>query len=393
MDGRILMDALSADFINQAQPQSIASWEPFHKTTKDKVTSEHTDREMMENLAALGYIGDSSSSGSGEATSSYFRNLANLYLSEKKYDQAQKALRESMSRGVIFESYEILFELQKAQGKIKDAGDSLRKGYEQFPNIPDTTALRIVDFYVQHGMVNEAEDFLQQNESRIRDENSRTYCHARINEGAGKIDKAEAQYKAILTFDPTFMYALERLYQIVNQRGNVEVLRNIAQAGLKRNNQLGLYHNVMGVVHKKAGQFPEAIHEYNEALQLEPDNAMYMANLGAAFLSMNQPEQALEVLKRAKQRNPQDPEIWINLGAVYGTLGQTANGLEAFNKALSLGVDSPNIALGIAALHAQEGRIQEAIEVLEKAKTRFPGNPDLNELLKMLRQEAAQKGG
>jgi tetratricopeptide (TPR) repeat protein len=348
---------------------------------------------MMENLAALGYIGDSGSSGSGDATSSYFRNLANLFLSEKKYDQAQKALRESMDRGVIFESYEILFELQKAQGKIKEAGDSLRKGYEKFPNVLDPIALKIVDYYVQHGMVSEAEDFLQKNETRIRDEKSRRYCRARIDEGAGKIDKAEAEYNAMLTADPTFMYALERLYHIVNQRGNVEVLRNIAQAGLKQNNQLGLYHNVMGVVHKKAGRFNEAIHEYNQALQLEPDNAMYMANLGAAFLSMNQPEQALEVLKRAKERNPQDPEIWINLGAVYGTLGQTANGLEAFNKAISLGVDSPNIALGIAALHAQEGRIHEAIEVLEEAKTRFPGNPDLDELLRMLRQEAAQKGG
>ncbi len=396
MKGRVLFETVSAEFENRFPSQLIASWEPFRKSAPQRAPAAQIDQEMMENLAALGYIGESSNSEdstSGRLTSSYHRNLANLYLSEKKYNQAEKALHESMKQGAVFETYELLFQLYKAQGKNREAANKLREGYERFPDVPDSAALKAVDFYIENGMLREAEDFFRQNEKKIHEDRSRIYCRARINEGAGKIANAEAQYKAALRSDPTFIYALERLYQIMREKGNVEELEEIAQTGLKKNNQLGLYHNVLGVVHKKAGRFNKAVHEYNEALQIEPDNGMFMANLGAAYLSMGKPELALEVLKRARQRNDQDPEIWINLGAVYGALGQTGNGLEAFEKARSLGVDSPNVELGLAGLYAQEGRIDEAIKVLEKATARFPGNPDLNELLTMLRQEALEKGG
>jgi tetratricopeptide (TPR) repeat protein len=301
-------------------------------------------------------------------------------------------VQESIKRGTIFESYELLFQIYRSQGKKREAANKLREGYERFSNAPDSAALKLVDYSVENGMLQEAENFFEKNQNKMHEDSSRMFCRARINEGKGKVADAEAQYKTLLRSDPTFIYALERLYQILRVKGKVEELEEIAQAGLKKNSQLGLYHNVLGVIHKKAGRFSKAVVEYNEALQIEPDNGMYMANLGAAYLSMEQPEKALEVLQKARQRNEQDPEVWINLGAVYGALGQTTNGLDAFHKVRSLGVDSPNVELGIAALYAQQGQLDEAIKVLEKATLRFPGNPDLKEFLRMLKQEARQKG-
>jgi tetratricopeptide (TPR) repeat protein/predicted AlkP superfamily phosphohydrolase/phosphomutase len=391
LPGNILADALEPTFGKNFPIHTIASWEPL-KTAPEAAPQQASkvDSEVMENLSALGYIGNAEQKGqqgSGSETASYHRNLASIYINDKKYDLAEQEVRKSMQLGSIFETYELLFQVKKGQGKIDEAGAEMQEGFDKFGNVGGEPFLKLMNLYAENKKLDEGKQALQKYGSRLPSDSFRLYGSGRLKESAGDLQGAEADYLAALRQDPTFAYAMERLYAIYKGWGDLQKLEEPARAGLKINNQLALYHNVLGVVYKKQGRFQDAIAEYEKALSTDPDNSTYWANLSAAYLSLKQPEQALEFLLRAKNKNDQDPEIWLNLGAVYGSLGRNDEAIASFANAKQLAGDSPNIELGIAVSYAQKGDVKQALQITQDAVSRYPNSPELRELLSDLQSQ------
>lgn len=391
LHGKVLTDSLDPGFARRFPETRVASWEPLRTRPSAETTrtaSARVDKEMMENLAALGYIGNAQS---GQATSAFYRNLASIYLHEKKLDQADRQLQASFERGEVFESYELLYGIRKEQGRIDEAGHALEAGFNKFGKVPGESFDRLIDLYVENNRMDAAHAALQKYGPAAAPEKYRSFAEARVMEGSDQADQAEKQYLRILSQDPSFVSAMDRLYRMYKDRGELYKLEAPAREGLRMNDQLALYHNVLGVVYKRNGKLDTAVKEYGRAVELDPDNAVYWANLGAAYLSMQQPEQALQYLVRARSKDDKEPEVWLNLGAVYGSLGRNQEGLEAFQKARQLGAESPGVELGIAAIYAQEGDFARAKETVVAALSRYPNNPDLRDLAAALQQQQQQQ--
>lgn len=387
MPGKVITEAINPDFLASFPRPTIPSWDPLRRSEADISSNAMLDSEQLENLQALGYIGQGVKSlqSPGKETAAYHRNLATIYLHDHKLDLAEKEIQSSMSDGAVFEAYELLSEVYRARGNDRDAESALQDGVNRFPGCPGEAILKLIALQLKNGNLQAARDTLRQHGSLSQ--KFQLLSQGMIDEAAGDPAAAEAAYLTALKLDPSFKPTLERLYMLYKSAGTLEKLEAPAKYALQINDQLAVCHNVLGVVYKKRGRFPQAIQEYQAAINLDPDNTTYLANLGAAYLSMQNFEQALQVLLRARDKNPKDPEVWINLGAVYGEMAENEKGLQAFEEARKLGADSPNIDLGAAAILAQQGKIEEAKSLLKRSMARYPGNQDLKDLFTVLQQE------
>ncbi|HVM72577.1 MAG TPA: tetratricopeptide repeat protein [Anaerolineales bacterium] len=86
----------------------------------------------------------------------------------------------------------------------------------------------------------------------------------------------------------------------------------------------------------KANCYMEAILCYDDALQLDPENASIWNNKGLCFNDMSLNERANSCYKKALEINPKYLFAWCNLGISLNRLGSYDEALQCFLRALEL---------------------------------------------------------
>lgn len=115
----------------------------------------------------------------------------------------------------------------------------------------------------------------------------------------------------------------------------------------------------------QAGQFEQAITEYQAVLELEADNVSAMTNLGVAYYSIGKLDEAIAQYEKALEIAPDDADIRSNLGAAFVQKGQLDEALEAYQKATELKPDLAEAYFGLGVIYLQTSRTEEAIEAFE----------------------------
>ena len=122
-----------------------------------------------------------------------------------------------------------------------------------------------------------------------------------------------------------------------------------------------------------AGQYAEAVEEYEAALELDPDNVDVMTNLGVAYYQLGQPSMAIDMYNKAMEIAPEDADIRSNLAASYvqqyepeGTTEPLEMALEQYQKAVELEPDLPEAHYGLGAVYMLLGQTDEAIASFEQ---------------------------
>jgi len=125
-------------------------------------------------------------------------------------------------------------------------------------------------------------------------------------------------------------------------------------------------HNNLGYALAQLGRLPEAIAEYQKALQLQPDYVGALSNLGAALIQAGQFAAAIGPLHEALRLNPDDVEAHSNLGSALAQTCQLTAAIEQFQEALRLNPDYLQASFNLASALAQSGNAAGAIEQNEK---------------------------
>jgi tetratricopeptide (TPR) repeat protein len=84
------------------------------------------------------------------------------------------------------------------------------------------------------------------------------------------------------------------------------------------------------------GQYQRAIQDYDEAIRLDPTNAITYNIRGLAYGELGQYQRAIQDYDKAIQLDPNDAFAYYNRGQVYGELGQATEADADFAKACSL---------------------------------------------------------
>lgn len=87
------------------------------------------------------------------------------------------------------------------------------------------------------------------------------------------------------------------------------------------------------------GQFDEAIVEFNESIELDPEMAEAYCNRGAAYIQLGNYERAIEDLDEAIRLDPQYADAYRNRGFAYFLLGEFDGAVEDLGEAIRLDPD------------------------------------------------------
>jgi tetratricopeptide (TPR) repeat protein len=136
---------------------------------------------------------------------------------------------------------------------------------------------------------------------------------------------------------------------------------------LARNPAAGLAHNNLGSLLLQKGRVDEAIDQFQQALDLQPNAADVHSNLGGALLQQGRVEEAIAQLQQALQIQPDSTQAHINLGNALLRKGRVNEAIAQFQRVIELqpGLASAHYNLGGALLQA--GRVDKAVARLQRA--------------------------
>ena len=146
-------------------------------------------------------------------------------------------------------------------------------------------------------------------------------------------------------------------------------------------------HYILGDNLSEQGRLDEAIAQYQEALEIQPDYAYAHNNLGNALRQKGQVSEALAHYRKALELQPNLAWANCNLGAIFLQQGQVDEAIAQFQRALQVGMpvfNKPMFApAGRAQIHyllgcalARKGQAEEAIPHYREA---LANQPDLAE--------------
>jgi len=138
---------------------------------------------------------------------------------------------------------------------------------------------------------------------------------------------------------------------------------------------LGGFYATRGIVRASAFRHEAAIADYNEAIQLRPDDALIYACRGIALWVLGKKAEALGDFKSAVRLEPRSQELRAKLAEAFAILGGRTQAIEHLTQAIKLAPRDANLYLIRAMVWELSGEPAKAIEDLDKAIALDPENP------------------
>ena len=187
--------------------------------------------------------------------------------------------------------------------------------------------------------------------------------------GVGGAALALRRFPALREQKPALgMLVLAILGLLTWQQGHIyHDLETLWRDTLAKNPNAWLAHNNLGVELKNRGQIPEAIEQYQQALQIKPDFAEAHYNLGNILLDLGQVPEAIRHYEQALQSNPVYPEAHYNLGVALERVGRIQEAIGHYQQALLIKPDYAEAHYNLGNILFGLGKTSEAIAHYEQA--------------------------
>ncbi len=403
MPGRVMQEAIAPDFLARYPRRSIPSYERVTGTFRpagDVIADPGVEAEFLERLRSLGYIGGETGAGvgavaadgggpslaesapDGEALVTGYLNEASILLKNKEYARAEdliaKVLRSApdFAPGLILAS-----QIYGEQKRYGPAVDALRRVVETDPVGEKQAFSPLAKLYADAGRASEGLALFR----RMAAANPRL-AEIRASIGSillrqGKVEEAERDLLAALRLDPSLGGPLTELHEIYRGTPKVLALEPIVREGLARNDKSVVHQNWMGIIHEWKRELPQAEAAFLRAMELDPDYAATMANLGALYGRTGRLEEAVTILRRAVEKEPENKESWINLGAALGRLRRPAEAIVALETAREKGVRTTTLFNALALAYLETRQPEKARRFLRESLEIDPNQQDARDLL------------
>lgn len=123
--------------------------------------------------------------------------------------------------------------------------------------------------------------------------------------------------------------------------------------------------------------YKEALKEYNEVLDKNPDLYQIHRNIGNCYYEMGDYDSALEHYLAVLEKEPESGEIITSIGTIYIAKGELQKAMEYFSKIDEKSITNPLIFYNLGTLLFKKGETDKAIEYHMKALALDPGTADV----------------
>lgn len=132
----------------------------------------------------------------------------------------------------------------------------------------------------------------------------------------------------------------------------------------------------LGFAWQGQGRIDLAIDAHNRALCLEPDNAAAWASRGGALMATGRADTAILSFGRSVRLDPFGVEALNNLGNALVAQGRPELAKSVLRRAVILGPDNPQPYNNLGAVLVETGAIDEALVACARALALHPDNPE-----------------
>ncbi|MFN4080541.1 MAG: tetratricopeptide repeat protein [Saprospiraceae bacterium] len=157
---------------------------------------------------------------------------------------------------------------------------------------------------------------------------------------AGKQSEAEKWLNKALSVAPNYDLLQVEYATLLNEKGDYEGAREILDRLLSNAENVRAPRHLLlchrGVALARTGRIPEAIRDLEEATALNPKEAGYFQNLGAAYEDANRSEDAIRAYSQALRLDPKLAQSLYRRGFQYGKTGRPREALADLERALAL---------------------------------------------------------
>ncbi len=186
----------------------------------------------------------------------------------------------------------------------------------------------------------------------------------------GYLDQAEAFFQIALRDDPTSAEASYGMGSVYLEQHKIAEARDSFERALKLRasypDTLANAWNNLGLLAAREGRTDEAVRNFQQALQLNPDHTIALDNLGSAYRQSKHWDDARKTYERALQVNSNDAEANYGLGMVYAQNDDTARAYDALQRALKLRPVYPEALNNLGILYLRTQRRDEAVATFEE---------------------------
>jgi tetratricopeptide (TPR) repeat protein len=180
----------------------------------------------------------------------------------------------------------------------------------------------------------------------------------------GRGEEAAAITKRAIKLNPSLSKAHANLS--IGQRLTRETPAQAKKAVQVANeSQLARYN--LGLAFRSQGYYPEALREYQAALERGEDHDLVVQAMAEIHLLMRRPDEALALYENLLERQPQSPKLWNERGVALHQQGQVADAEQSYRHALDA---EPTYAiaynnLGVSLYH--RGAVDDAVNAFRAA--------------------------
>jgi tetratricopeptide (TPR) repeat protein len=186
----------------------------------------------------------------------------------------------------------------------------------------------------------------------------------------GYMEQAESSFRIAFRDDPSSAEALYGIGSVYLDQQKAAEARDCFERALKLRasypDTLANSWNNLGLLAGREGHTEDAVSDFQEALNLNPDHLIALNNLGGAYRQLKRWEDARTTYERALQVNSDDAEANYGLGMVFAHNDDTAHAFELLQKALKLRPANPEALNNLGILYLRTQRRNEAVTSFEE---------------------------
>lgn len=147
-----------------------------------------------------------------------------------------------------------------------------------------------------------------------------------------------------------------------------------------------VWSDAKGIELFNLGRYSEAAAEFAEGIKREPENSVYLNNLGLANFRMGRIAEAQEAYKKALAINPGYPEALNNYGGLLTAGGDYYGAIKKYKAAISLKPDYAEAYLNSAIAHELAGDLKTAVADYERFLSLADGAKDAEVIAQVRRK-------
>jgi tetratricopeptide (TPR) repeat protein len=264
-----------------------------------------------------------------------------------------------------------------------------------FPGVATTTEftrnyLSYGSIFFERGYMTEAEHFLQLALRDDPDNSEALYGIGSIYLQQNKPSEARATFERVIKlpqrYPGTLPNAWNNLGLLSAREGRTDEAIQQFQQALQLDPDHFIALENLGNAFRQAKRWDDAKSTLQHALQLNPESAEANYALGMVCAQTNDEDRAFEFLQKAIAEKPAYPEALNNLGVLYLRKRQPTDAENSFKEAIRVAPSFEQSYFNLARLYAIEGNNAAARQLLTDLLQRHPGDPQIEGALSQIPQ-------